>query len=325
MILIHAIIHRTWDVAKFYSDSLSLWVPAASNSEQLLPQSEAPPKYLATIPQFSSWRNSACDCLDLLHWDALAVSAKAGGLEGPVFLTLHLARMVLLSPVKELEGLADTIINQPHPCLLPYERLPLRQNFEECQETVQMWAKRDRYKARLAVLHSASTFWHVRCNSSSSFVQPFAIFLATIILWAYGTYSQGRPQNQAPTAAPDFHPQPNAPDAGSKDDTDAIEQCVDDEELSSSPSHASSRATTPYIPSIPNFMHIDRPFDDEIAQHFIRSGELMKIFLEGVGELCSATGPKFVLREGARILRRTSVWSVSEHYATRLEDLASRI
>ena len=82
---------------------------------------------------------------------------------------------------------------------------------------------------------------------------------------------------------------------------------------------------TPYSPRIPSFMHIDRPFDDEIAQHFISSGELMKVFLEGVGELCSSTGPKLVLREGAQILRKTSMWSIAENYATRLESLASRI
>lgn len=317
MILVHAIIHRTWDVARFYSDPLSLWTPTASSSDQVLPREEQPPKYLATIPQFSHWRNAACDCLDVLHWEALGISAKSGGVEGPTFLTLHLARLVLLSPVEELEGLVQAMLptSQPLTLLLPHETFPFRQSLEHCQAIVRIWARSDRYKARLAVLHSAATFWHVRHYASVSFVQPFAIFLATIILWAHGVYGSQNPQTRI--APPDSTPQ----DIG--DDADAIEGMQDDDELDSSPSSASSRRTTPSNLRVPEFMHIDRPFDDEIAQHFIRSGELMKVFLEGVGDLHSATGPKLVLREGARILRTRSTWTIAEHYAARLEALAS--
>ena len=152
-ILVHAIIHRTWDVARFYGDSLSFWVPTASSLENPPPHSVSRHRYLATIPQFSSWRNSACDCLDLLHWEALGMSAKAGGLESPVFLALHVARIVLLTPMKELEGLAQAIIHQPRSNLLPHERLPVHLDFEECQEIVQIWAKRDRYPLRCHSAH----------------------------------------------------------------------------------------------------------------------------------------------------------------------------
>jgi hypothetical protein len=317
MILVHAIIYRTWDVARFYSDPLSLWTPTSSSSDQALSWMDQPPKYLATIPQFSNWRNAACDCLDILHWEALGISAKAGGVEGPTFLILHLSRLVLLAPVKELEGLVQAMLpsTQPLTLSLPHETFPPPQSLDDCQAVVRIWARSDRFKARLAALHSGAIFWHVRHYASASFIRPFTIFLATIILWAHGTYGSQNPQAQ-------ISPPPDSMPQGTDDDVDAIEGTRQGDDLNSSPSSVSSRRTTPSSLRFPKFMHIDRPFDDEIAQHFIRSGESMKVFLEGVGDLNSATGPKLILREGAHILRMRSSWTIAEHYANRLDALA---
>jgi hypothetical protein len=315
IVLIHGLIHRTWDVARSFEDYLSLWTPSATTKQQSPSQTELTHKYLPTIPEFSRWRNSACDCLDALHWEALGASARAGGLEGPIFLKLHLARSVLLTPVKELEGLMNVLSSRSRPSQLPHDRLPFLQSYDECYKTVRIWVERDKYKARLAVVHASATFWHVRRYSSDSFVQPFAVFLATIVLWAYSAHSQRRKQREPPLPESFGTKWPRSPAiVDGKEDEQAIEGTSDGIERNH-----------PYPPSesSPEFMHLDRPFDDEIGQRFIRQGDRMKAFMEGVGDLCAENGPQLVLREGARILRnRCGTWTIAENYATVLDAAA---
>jgi hypothetical protein len=96
------------------------------------------------------------------------------------------------------------------------------------------------------------------------------------------------------------------------DDADAATCAVDDD--------VSSDAGSEVRP--PAFMHIDRPFDDELAQHFIRAAEHTRAFMEGVGDLCNTT-QTLVLEEGIRILRkRCRTWPISETYVSILKAMA---
>ena len=66
---------------------------------------------------------------------------------------------------------------------------------------------------------------------------------------------------------------------------------------------------------MPNFMQLDRPMDDELVQHFIRAGEGMTLYLEGVEDLCSEQGSEQVLKEAILILNESKdIWSISENY-----------
>jgi hypothetical protein len=47
------------------------------------------------------------------------------------------------------------------------------------------WAIRDQFKARLAIVHAGAMFWHVRRYSTNSFAEPFAIYMSTLVIWAY--------------------------------------------------------------------------------------------------------------------------------------------
>lgn len=82
------------DISHYLMDAISAVGPNGSRDS-------APSKgrYVGEIPDFVEWRNCTCDSLDLLHWKALSGSIKSGGFEGPAFLQLHLARLVILVPV----------------------------------------------------------------------------------------------------------------------------------------------------------------------------------------------------------------------------------
>lgn len=55
----------------------------------------------------SKWRNSACDCLDLLHWSANSKAALLSGLESHTILHLHLSRLILLTPTAHIQTFAS--------------------------------------------------------------------------------------------------------------------------------------------------------------------------------------------------------------------------
>ena len=73
---------------------------------------------------------------------------------------------------------------------------------------------------------------------------------------------------------------------------------------------------------MPNLIQLDRPIDDELVQHFIRSGNRMQLYLEGVDDLCSPEGPAQVLQEAISILlEQPLAWTISESYAKYLEGI----
>ncbi|KAL5364146.1 fungal-specific transcription factor domain-containing protein [Aspergillus floccosus] len=177
VLIIHALYHRMWEVGDYFRRPLSFWNPTAKKQsrDSAIPSGAV---WLPGIPSYSKWRNSACDCLDILHWSANSTIAKAAGLEHPPVLHLHEARLILLTPFREIRTLAMALATD-------------RVHWSDRHETLEWqyilrWMKHDQYKARLAVIHSGNTFWHVRRYLANTFHEPVAVFLATLTLWVYG-------------------------------------------------------------------------------------------------------------------------------------------
>lgn len=171
-----------WEVGDYFRRPLSFWNPTAKKQprESAIPGGSV---WLPGIPLYSKWRNSACDCLDILHWTANSTIARAAGLEHPTVLHLHASRLVLLTPFREIRSLASS---------LALERTP----WSEHRRTIEWhyiwrWVKHDQHKARLAIIHAGTTLWHVRRYSTNAFHEPMAAFDATLTLWAYG-YCHGQ-------------------------------------------------------------------------------------------------------------------------------------
>ncbi|KAF9894600.1 hypothetical protein FE257_006488 [Aspergillus nanangensis] len=176
-LLIHALYHRMWEVGDYFRRPLSFWNPTAKKQARnsAIPSGSV---WLPGIPSYSKWRNSACDCLDILHWTANCVISRTGGLGHPTVLHLHEARIILLTPYREIRTLATLLATK-------------QAHWTERQQTMEWhyilrWIKHDQYKARLAVVHSGTTLWHVRRYAANTFHETVAVFLATLTLWAYG-------------------------------------------------------------------------------------------------------------------------------------------
>ncbi|KAJ5098472.1 hypothetical protein N7532_005473 [Penicillium argentinense] len=198
ILLIHALYHRMWEVGDYFRRPLSFWNPTAKKQsrETAIPTGSV---WLPGIPSYSKWRNSACDCLDILHWTANSTIAKAAGLEHPTVLHLHASRLVLLAPFREIRSLATSLATEKL-------RWSKRHQVLEWQY-IWRWVKHDQYKARLSIVHAGVTLWHVRRYSTNAFHEPVAAFLAVLTLWAYGTChtngsQESSPHSQAPRAEP---------------------------------------------------------------------------------------------------------------------------
>ncbi|XRM42073.1 hypothetical protein ABZX51_005309 [Aspergillus tubingensis] len=177
LLLIHALYHRMWEVGDYFRRPLSFWNPTSKKQSRhsALPSGSV---WLPGIPSYSKWRNSACDCLDILHWAAGSTVARSAGLEHPTILHLHLARIILLAPFREIRTLATSLAME-------------ESHWHEREQALEWhyilrWVKHDQYKARLAVVHAGALLRHARDFSSRSFHEPVAVFLATLVLWAYG-------------------------------------------------------------------------------------------------------------------------------------------
>ncbi|OQE10169.1 hypothetical protein PENVUL_c004G09538 [Penicillium vulpinum] len=178
ILLIHALYHRMWEVGDYFRRPLSFWNPTAKKQscETAIPTGSV---WLPGIPSYSKWRNSACDCLDILHWTANSTVAKAAGLEHPTILHLHAARLLLLTPFREIRSLATSLATEK-------KRWSKRHQSLEWQY-IWRWMKHDQYKARLSIIHAGVTLWHIRRYSTNAFHEPVAAFIAVLTLWAYGS------------------------------------------------------------------------------------------------------------------------------------------
>ncbi|KAJ5160007.1 uncharacterized protein N7482_007011 [Penicillium canariense] len=189
ILLIHALYHRMWEVGDYFRRPLSFWNPTAKKQsrETAIPSGSV---WLPGIPSYSKWRNSACDCLDILHWTANSTVAKAAGLEHPTILHLHAARLILLAPFREIRSLATSLAT---------DKLRWSKRHQAIEwQYIWRWIKHDQYKARLSIIHAGVTLWHVRRYSTNAFHEPVAAFLAVLTLWAYGSCHAYAPQDSSP-------------------------------------------------------------------------------------------------------------------------------
>lgn len=149
--------------------------------------------------------------------------------------------------------------------------------------TIKRWVLEDQYKARLAMIHAGAQLWHIRRFSSQAFYEPHAVLISILSLWAFGAF------------------------------TDKTSLDLDARNMSDP-----QRST-----SLPLFIHLDRPADDELVQTFIDRGNEMYAVIGGGSVLCSEGGPEKVLEEGVNLLRTLIHWGSAKKAIRLLERLAN--
>lgn len=287
ILLIHGLFHRSWEVGKYFGDPLSQWEPTAKkeSSAEILPPN---PVSLFTISNYTKWQNSACDCLDILHWQANATIGQASGFEHPTVVQLHLARVILLSPINDIVHLSKALTGNGS--------AQEAANISNYKRMIQRWAVQGQYKARLAAIHAGVTFWHIRRYSVDGFYEAPAIALAALMLWAFGTFSTKQDINKT---------DPNQSGAPSK--RSQREKSASQEESSDD--------------SACDIILLDRPTDDELVQQFVRRGHTMQAYITGVGDLYSPCGPERVLSEACKLLAASNCWGISACWLGQLKSL----
>lgn len=145
VLLIYAVCRRTIEVFQREQSPLSAWTPTAkieTRTESVAVDERWPP----STSNLSNWRNSACDCFDILHWLANSKAACAAGWEHPTILHLHLARLLLLTPLQHMQALAATSSAT--------RSIEVSENAKHIKAPshVVQWAIRDHFKARLSIM-----------------------------------------------------------------------------------------------------------------------------------------------------------------------------
>ncbi|CAD0099050.1 unnamed protein product [Aureobasidium mustum] len=288
ILLIYGLHRRLSEVAMYHGQRLSHWAPRdlTQSEHNGLPDL---PIWLPSLPVFRLWQNLTCDSLDVLHWTANATIGEASGFEHPTVLHLHLARVLLLTPISEIVNLARYLAGEKG-AKSEVEVMMDRQ-------AVHRWALQHQYKARLAAIHAGVVFWHVRRFSANAFYEPTAVAHAALVLWAFSAFS-------SKTATP---PGLSVDEARQS----SVASTNLDAEGNSSDSESSSDT----------IILLDRPADDEIVQEFVLNGPRMRANMTGVGDLYGEKGPERVVREGAEILKTLGCWRVWESWAKTLDRL----
>ena len=287
ILMIHGLFQQTWEVGRYFSNPLAQWKPTAKkqSSAETLPSR---PVWLPSIPTYTKWQNSVCDCLDILHWQANATIGQASGLEHPTVAFLHLARVVLLSPIDSIVRLAKAMIGSG-------EGYPPAS--ADDKKLIQRWSVQGNYKARLAAIHAGVVFWHIRRYSVDGFYEAPAVGLAALMLWAFGTFSVKQSTSQQQQAS-----------------SNQVEQAQPQNSQSESQEEGSDDSACDII-------LLDRPADDEIVQQFIRRGHTMRAHITSVGDLYGPRGPERVLVEGCKLLRTLKCWGVNTTWLDILQRL----
>ncbi|KAK4062783.1 transcriptional regulator family: C2H2 zinc finger and Fungal Specific TF [Trichoderma aggressivum f. europaeum] len=281
ILIIHSIWRRTKEVINQNRTQLANWIPSATIQTREDRQSASTETWPPSSPILSKWRNSACDCLDILHWRANAKAATAGGLEYPAIMYLHLSRLILLTPVAQIQTLAT------NPRNTNTTHLAVDQGYTDARNHVLKWAMNDSFKARLAIIHAGALFWHIRRYSTRSFLEPFTIYMATLVIWAYSVSVQFARQQEESQAAPSME----GPEARTV--AAACQQ------------PATSTQDEGLYSELP-FFFIDRPCDDEMVQMYLRFGNKMSAHMARVGVITQASAPSKILHEGVRLLENAT-------------------
>ena len=283
ILIVHGICQRQFDVERFVGSPLSAWEPTAEkqDSAALLPKQ---PIWFPSIAMYNKWQNSACDCLDILHWQANATIGKASGYEHPTVLHLHIARIILLAPMKNIVMLARAMTRD--------EDALQKTEIQKHRHIIQRWAVQGVFKARLAAIHAGVTLWHVRRYSTEAFYDSPAVALAALCLWAFARFSiKQRATNDKQSRASQGQANQNVPGEDSSDEA----AC--------------------------GIILLDRPTDDELVQEFIRRGHNMTAHITGVGDLYGPDGSLLVLTEGCKLLDSLKCWGVASRWSNLMHRL----
>ncbi|KAM0712397.1 hypothetical protein Q7P37_011493 [Cladosporium fusiforme] len=298
-LMIHALFQRSWDVEAYFKNPLSHWEPVAQRQEsaEVLPSASI---WLPAISSFAKWQNSACDALDILHWQANATIGQSSGLEHPTVLHLHMARVVLLAPYLDIIAQAQSMtgISMSE----AKERTPDSRTVNQSSPaimTIRRWATSHQYKARLAAIHAGVAFWHVRRYSTDAYYEASSIALAALTLWAFGTCAR-----RLSPAAPQ-EPENHLSTAG-------------DQQVASFSNDDNDNDLEPC-----SIILLDRPTDDELVQQFIKNGDRMEAHISGIGDLYAPQSPRLVLRQACKLLKQSEKsWGIAGKWARLLERLS---
>jgi hypothetical protein len=272
-ILINAVYRHTKHIVEREQIPLNLWTPTAV-AQQRFQQPSVRQNWLPATPTMSKWRNSACDCLDVLHWSANGKIARSSGSEHHTILYLHLSRLIILTPTVYIQTFATASAEQRQQLGNPQSN----ENYATARSQVLLWVLQDRFKARLSVIHCGALYWHVRRYSCDSVIEPYAIYIATLILWAYCVSMR--------------FVGPGAADVSVSCENSTVMQEI-------------AEATIPGREEPePSFIHLDRPLDDELVQTFVRLGHKMSAYISEVGNIRDRGAPVKILQEGIRLLDR---------------------
>ncbi|KAJ4152006.1 hypothetical protein NW765_013538 [Fusarium oxysporum] len=300
IVLIYAVCARTKEAAYQYGTALSRWTPVAhveSRKESVSMTETWPP----TLEMVTRWRNSACDAFDILHWKANGKAATAGGTEHPTILHLHLSRLYILTPTKHFQKVAASAVLRQND-----NELQNNMEYSEACNHIQRWANIDQYKARLSIIHAGALLWHVRRYSSNDFIEPHAIYLATLSIWAYSVFNTPRTGSQQEHGHAVSR---SVPASGDRESQGSV---------------GNNEAESEEEPD-PTFIHLDRPCDDEMVQVYIRLGHKMAGHMQRVGNICSPNAPPKILREGIRMLSharaKNKEWGIETSYVKGLTSL----
>jgi hypothetical protein len=297
-VLIFAILQRTREAAIQHQTELTFWSPNAKRQPRLQSRAPAERSWPPAIPALSKWRNSACDCFDILHWNANSIAARAGGWEHPAIFHLHTARLLLLAPICHIQQLAAAPSANTSQGSQSIGSLTARNH-------VFQWAIRDQYKARLSIIHAGALLWHIRRYSSNSFLEPFAVYTATLVIWAYSTSVQsvgGKPGRDNVVLDGQLRSGNTIMPQGGQRSLDASELLDSDE---------SQGETEPTV------IQLDRPCDDEIVQAYVCLGHKMSARMSRVGDILGSSAPSRILKQGIRLMTRAQHQSVGGYSLSR--------
>lgn len=283
LLLIYGICRRTKEVCQQSQSQLTAWSPSARPEPRQALQYKGetwPP----SSELLSQWRNSACDCLDIIHWSANSKAVAAWGWEHSTILHLHLSRILLLTPLAHIQTLATSWRFRD----AGIDSDPGRTT--KTRELVLRWAIQDQYKARLSVVHAGCLLWHVRRYSTQAFLEPYAIYVSTLVLWAYSSALQ----------LYNYHEAAMEPLAVSPISTDVPTAPQTMNATSSTDEPTAANEIDP--DALTTVVHLDRPLDDELVQLYIRWGGKMTAHLSRVGDISGTTAPQKILEEGHRLL-----------------------
>ena len=297
VLMIHALLQRSWEVEAYYKNPLSHWDPVAQRQESadVLPSGAI---WLPAIPAYTKWQNSACDALDVLHWQANATIGQSSGLEHPTVLHLHVARIVLLAPYLDIVAHVQSMTGVSVSEVQDDMHSPRSANQSDAIAlSIRRWTINHQYKARLAAVHAGVAFWHVRRYSTDAFHEGPSIALAALTLWAFGTYARKQPSVERQAAGSSSAGGANRHSASLHDnDDDGLESC--------------------------SIILLDRPTDDELVQQFIKHGDRMEAHIGGVGDLYAPQSPCLVLKQASKLLRQSEkCWGVANRWIKLLEKL----